>query len=217
MRPATMSQRLAPYLRYYSTPRPTDDQGVRPAVLVVFDDDIAAGHFLRLAEREMNRAGVQVPLRVSHREAIAALGPLGPAWRTPGQGEPAPLLPGPVETRFPARESRTAAKFAGPRSLAGRNAKAMPTQHKSQPGGPRGRGGRAVVRLDAAALWERLALLDRSQNWLAREIGVSHAHLSMLVNGGRAPSERIRQRMLKALGLSQFHQLFTLEVTDEQP
>ena len=30
----TMTDRLAPYLRYYSTHRPTDDHGVRPAVLV---------------------------------------------------------------------------------------------------------------------------------------------------------------------------------------
>ena len=39
--------------------------------------------------------------------------------------------------------------------------------------GPRRRGGRTVVRLDTAALWERLTLLNRSQNWLAREVGVS--------------------------------------------
>ena len=82
--------------------------------------------------------------------------------------------------------------------------------------GPRRRGGRTVVRLNAAALWERLALLNRSQNWLAREIGVSPGYLSMLVNGGRAPSGRIRRRMLKALGVDDFHQLFRLEVTDEQ-
>ena len=82
--------------------------------------------------------------------------------------------------------------------------------------GPRRRGGRTVVQLDAAALWERLALLNRSQNWLAREIGVSPGYLSMLVNGGRAPSGRIRRRMLKALGVDDFHQLFRLEVTDEQ-
>ena len=73
-----------------------------------------------------------------------------------------------------------------------------------------------MVRLDAAALWERLALLGRSQNWLAREIGVSHAYVSLLVNGGRAPSESIQVRMLKALGLNQFQQLFTLEVNDDQ-
>ena len=32
VRPATMSQRLAPYLRYYASHRPTDDHGTRPAV-----------------------------------------------------------------------------------------------------------------------------------------------------------------------------------------
>ena len=54
-------------------------------------------------------------------------------------------------------------------------------------GRPR-RAGRTVVRLDAAALWKRLALLNRSQNWLAREIGISPGYLSLLVNEGRAPS-----------------------------
>ena len=33
VRPTTMADRLAPYLRCYSTHRPTDDHGVRPAVL----------------------------------------------------------------------------------------------------------------------------------------------------------------------------------------
>ena len=42
-------------------------------------------------------------------------------------------------------------------------------------------------------------ILNRSQNWLAREIGISPGYLSMLVNEGRAPSGRIRRRMLKAL------------------
>ena len=93
VRPATMSQRLAPYLRYYSSHQPTDDHGTRPAVLVVFDDDIAATHFLALSAREMGRAGVNVPLWVSHRKAIDALGPLGRAWRTPGDWEPARLPP----------------------------------------------------------------------------------------------------------------------------
>ena len=93
VRPATMAQRLAPYLRYYASHRPTDDHGIRPAVLVVFDGDIAATHFLALAEREMERAGVKVPLWVSHREAIASLGPMGRAWLTPGDWEPDRLPP----------------------------------------------------------------------------------------------------------------------------
>ena len=93
VRPATMAQRLAPYLRYYSSHRPTDDHGDRPAVLVVFDGDIAATHFLTLAAREMERSRVAVPLWVSHREAVESLGPLGRGWQTPGDWEPARLPP----------------------------------------------------------------------------------------------------------------------------
>ena len=81
-------------------------------------------------------------------------------------------------------------------------------------GRPR-RGGRTVVRLDTAALWKRLALLNRSQNWLAREIGISPGYLSMLVNEGRAPSGRIRRRMQKALGMGNFEDLFRLEDSDD--
>ena len=91
VRPATMSERLAPYLRYYSSHRPTDDHGTRPHVLVVFDEDIAATHFLGITQREMGRTGVTVPLWVSHKEAMDALGPLGRVWRTPGEWEPAHL------------------------------------------------------------------------------------------------------------------------------
>ena len=83
VRPSTMADRLAPYLRYYASQRPADDHGVRPTVLVVFDDELAAGHFLRVAAREMKRARVEVPLRVSHRALIEREGPLGAVWRTP--------------------------------------------------------------------------------------------------------------------------------------
>ena len=83
VRPSTMATRLAPYLRYYSSHRPIDDHGAKPDVLIVFDDDIAATHFLRVARERMQASGVAVPLWVSHKEAIDALGPLGRAWRTP--------------------------------------------------------------------------------------------------------------------------------------
>ena len=92
VRPVTMAQRLAPYLRYYATPRPLDDHGVQPAVLVVFDDDLAATHFLRLAEKEMARERVEVPLLVSHRELLWREGPLGRAWRSPGSWEMVEIL-----------------------------------------------------------------------------------------------------------------------------
>ena len=87
----------------------------------------------------------------------------------------------------------------------------MSPRDTDQSKGHRRRGGRTVVRINAAALWERLTLLNRSQNWLAREIGVSPGYMSMLVNAGRSPSGRIRRRMQKALGIDDFHELFRLE------
>ena len=75
-----MAAQLAPYLRYYASRRPTDDHGTRPAVLVVFEDELAASHFLRVAREEANRTGVEVPLRVSHRRLLPRVGPLGEAW-----------------------------------------------------------------------------------------------------------------------------------------
>ena len=93
MRPSTMSERLAPYLRYYSSHRPIDDHGARPDVLIVFDDEIAQTHFLRVAREEMHSDRVTVPLWVSNGRAIDALGPLGRAWRTPSGPEPMQALP----------------------------------------------------------------------------------------------------------------------------
>ena len=88
VRPVTMAARIAPYLRYYVGRRPLDDHGVIPSVLVVFDDDLAASHFLRVADQEMRKAGVRVPLWVSHQAALEGLGPLGAAWLRPGFFQP---------------------------------------------------------------------------------------------------------------------------------
>ena len=88
LNPSTMTARLGPYLRYFSTNRPLDDHGHRPLVLVVFDDFLAEGNFLGVARREMERARVNVPLWVSYRELLAKVGPLGRAWRSPEVLEP---------------------------------------------------------------------------------------------------------------------------------
>ena len=74
---------------------------------------------------------------------------------------------------------------------------------------------RTVVLLKTKALWERLAMLDRSQNWLAREMGIGKSYLSTLVNEGRAPSGRIRRRMKTVLGVEDFHELFELRHEDD--
>ena len=92
VRPATMAQRLAPYLRYYSSRRPADDHGGRPLVLVVFDDPVVPAHFLEVARREMLRVRVPLPLLASHRELVEREGPLGRAWLKPG-GDFEPVEP----------------------------------------------------------------------------------------------------------------------------
>ena len=86
--PSTMADRLAPYLRYYSSNQPLDDHGHRPLVLVVFDDPLAEANFLGVARREMKRSGVKLPLWASHREMLEKAGPLGTAWRNPDVLEP---------------------------------------------------------------------------------------------------------------------------------
>ena len=58
------------------------------------------------------------------------------------------------------------------------------------------------IKLNATALWKRLAQLDRSQNSLAEEIGITKGYLSMLVNGQRSPSVSVRRRMQNVLGMS---------------
>ena len=49
-------------------------------MLVVFEDELAANHFPGVARREIARAGVDLPLLVSHRALIEREGPLGNAW-----------------------------------------------------------------------------------------------------------------------------------------
>ena len=80
-----------------------------------------------------------------------------------------------------------------------------------------GRRERTIVLLKTQALWSRLDILGRSQNWLAREIGISRGYLSTLVNEGRAPSGRIRRRMQETLDVEDFHELFELGSRDGHP
>ena len=93
VRPGTMTGRIAPYIRYFSTRQPLDDHGLLPAVLVVFHDELAAARFLQVACNEMQRTRVEVPLLVSDRVAVGRLGPLGPGWKSAAGWESRSALP----------------------------------------------------------------------------------------------------------------------------
>ncbi|MDE2801920.1 MAG: replication-relaxation family protein [Chloroflexota bacterium] len=62
VRPLTMEERLAPYLRYYSTHRPMDDHGALPTLIVVLQEEVHVTHFQRLASKHQLR----LPLLVLH-------------------------------------------------------------------------------------------------------------------------------------------------------
>ena len=72
-----------------------------------------------------------------------------------------------------------------------------------------------TVRLKAKTVWKRLAELNRSQTWLAREAGISPSHLSLLLAGRRNASGPVRQRLQDVLGVETFYDLFTMEIEDD--
>ncbi len=79
----------------------------------------------------------------------------------------------------------------------------------------RRRTSRPRVRLDPQAAWEHLSRRNMTQNELALAAGISSGHISLLVNGKRSPSPRVRRRLQAALGVTDFHELFLLESSCE--
>ena len=70
-------------MAWVSKQRPFNDYGVLPVMIVVFDDGIAANHFLRVALEETEHTGVHSPLLVSCNAVIERIEPLGRAWQQP--------------------------------------------------------------------------------------------------------------------------------------
>ena len=67
------------------------------------------------------------------------------------------------------------------------------------------------VLLNPHAVWELQDERDISQNELARLAGISPGHLSLLMNGKRSPAPYARRRLMRALGVDDFHRLFIME------
>ncbi len=68
------------------------------------------------------------------------------------------------------------------------------------------------VRLNPDRVWELLNRLNMSQNELAQLAGTSSGYLSQLMSGTRRPSAQLRKRLMEALGVTRFEDLFILEV-----
>ena len=67
------------------------------------------------------------------------------------------------------------------------------------------------VKLSPHAVWELLNRLNMTQNELARLVGTSSGYLSQLMSGTRFPSADMRKRLMEALGVTRFEDLFILE------
>ena len=99
-----------------------------------------------------------------------------------------------------------------------RDASAVNGPPPAVPGDDR-RGGRGVkrrqpssrVKLNPHAVWELLNRLNMTQNELATRVGTSSGYLSQMMSGTRCPSAEMRKRLMEALGVTRFEDLFVLE------
>ncbi len=71
------------------------------------------------------------------------------------------------------------------------------------------------ARLDPDRAWERLSVLNMSQNELAWRIGRSRSFVSDLFHGRRCASGETRRRLMEVLQVTRFEDLFILEENDD--
>ena len=68
------------------------------------------------------------------------------------------------------------------------------------------------TRLRAEVVWEYLTRHNLSQNAFARRLGIDPGYFSQMMNGRRFPSPEMRARLMVALAISEFDDLFVMEV-----
>ena len=78
-----------------------------------------------------------------------------------------------------------------------------------------GKSPRLKVKLKAEAVWELLNRLNLNQNDLARLAGITSGYLSLLMGGRRCPSSDVRRRLMEALSVTRFDDLFIMVSADE--
>ena len=70
------------------------------------------------------------------------------------------------------------------------------------------------VKLNPHRVWEILDRRNMTQNELARLLDTSSSYLSQLMSGHRRPSAAFRKKLMDALGVSDFDDLFDLEAVE---
>ncbi|MDE2861245.1 MAG: helix-turn-helix transcriptional regulator [Chloroflexota bacterium] len=67
------------------------------------------------------------------------------------------------------------------------------------------------VKLNPHAVWERLNRRNMTQNELAGLLDTSSGYLSQLISGTRRPSAAFRKKLMEALWVTDFDDIFILE------
>ena len=67
------------------------------------------------------------------------------------------------------------------------------------------------VKLSPHRVWAILNRRNLTQNELARLVGTSSSYLSQLMSGHRCPSAAFRKKLMDALGVTDFDDLFIME------
>ena len=65
--------------------------------------------------------------------------------------------------------------------------------------------------LRSEVVWAYLTRHNLSQNAFARLVGIDPGYLSQMLNGKRRPSPSMRARLMAALGITDFDELFVME------
>ena len=86
--PRGVAARLRPYIRYYRSDAPRDDQPPFPTTLFVVDTEEVAETYASTASR---MPAMELPILVSSREILSYRGILGRSWRPLWDGERPPL------------------------------------------------------------------------------------------------------------------------------
>ena len=67
------------------------------------------------------------------------------------------------------------------------------------------------ARLRPEVIWEYLTRHNLSQNAFARRLDIDPGYFSQMMNGRRFPSPEMRARLMVALGITDFDDLFLME------
>lgn len=67
------------------------------------------------------------------------------------------------------------------------------------------------TRLRPEVVWEYLTRHNLTQNAFAQKLGIDPGYFSQMMNARRFPSPQMRARLMVALGITEFDDLFVME------